>query len=759
MKRAYGIAALVVVLVVPVAVAIAPVGAPAALAANAAQFDPGNLISDATMYNGAAMSAADVQSFLVQRESACSSTCMANYQQDTPSMPATTRCSAYTGVVGERASDIIAKVGAACNISQKSLIVLIEKESSLISASNPALSRFRYATGFSCPDTAACDPAFGTFFYQVYYAARQFQTYAQTPTQWNYQAGRVNQVLYSPNASCGSGPVFIQNKATAGLYIYTPYQPNAAALNNLYGIGDACSSYGNRNFWRIFTDWFGSPTDASSLLRTADNATVYLVSDTMKYPVPSLPILAALAPLGQVTFVSQTYIDSYTTGHAVGRSLRGPDGSIYFYDSGIKLPFTTCAQAVDYGASCDATGYVQLTAAQVGTFVTGPVLSSVMGTVEGGRYYIKNGQKAEILDDQSQALAGIPAGMNVLTENALAGLSLAAPVVRDGAFALTRGTSTYSLLTAHSRYPVESGAQSSLGVVARTTGSLLPASIALIPGLPTVFTGLAAVTGTSTMTDLSSIGRYDFTGGGLASSGAVPVPQALADSYPLKGAIAPGSFIKSPSNGTVFVVMPTDIRPVSGWDALLALTPSGSPTITTLDQSLIDLTAKGPVALTSGSLVRSPQNATVYLVNGVTNRVPFSSFDFPLAAGFTSFTYTTEERLQAYPPASQLLGYGLTCGTTSYIAGGGAVHVVSADLAPLYPFTYVALDGFTCAKLTVGAPATSFIRVDSGTIYKLSGGQKLPVLSMSRFAEISSGATWTNVPNNFAGLYPLGPSA
>ncbi|MFZ1523014.1 MAG: hypothetical protein WAS94_03260, partial [Candidatus Saccharimonadales bacterium] len=38
----------------------------------------------------------------------------------------------------------------------------------------------------------------------------------------------------------------------------TPYRPNQAALNNLYGTGDGCSAYGNRNFWRFYTDWFGS---------------------------------------------------------------------------------------------------------------------------------------------------------------------------------------------------------------------------------------------------------------------------------------------------------------------------------------------------------------------------------------------------------------------------------------------------------------------------------------------------------------------
>jgi hypothetical protein len=52
--------------------------------------------------------------------------------------------------------------------------------------------------------------------------------------------------------------LFIENSATAALYNYTPYQPNQAALNNLYGTGDGCSAYGNRNFWRIFNDWFGS---------------------------------------------------------------------------------------------------------------------------------------------------------------------------------------------------------------------------------------------------------------------------------------------------------------------------------------------------------------------------------------------------------------------------------------------------------------------------------------------------------------------
>lgn len=49
----------------------------------------------------------------------------------------------------------------------------------------------------------------------------------------------------------------METAATAALYNYTPYTPNGAALSNMYGTGDRCSEYGNRNFWRIFNDWFG----------------------------------------------------------------------------------------------------------------------------------------------------------------------------------------------------------------------------------------------------------------------------------------------------------------------------------------------------------------------------------------------------------------------------------------------------------------------------------------------------------------------
>lgn len=204
----------------------------------------------------------DVAYFLAGKVNTCRAgyTCLKDYLQYTPNMPAESGlCNGYTGGY-HSAAEIIAKVGQSCGVSPKALIVLLEKEQSMITDTWPTARQYAAATGFGCPDTAPCDPNYAGFFYQVYDAARQLRNYGLNPARWNYRAGTTTNILYNPDSNCGASPVYIQNRATAALYNYTPYQPNAAALNNLYGVGDYCSAYGNRNFWRIWSDWFGSPT-------------------------------------------------------------------------------------------------------------------------------------------------------------------------------------------------------------------------------------------------------------------------------------------------------------------------------------------------------------------------------------------------------------------------------------------------------------------------------------------------------------------
>jgi hypothetical protein len=242
-------------------------------AANARNFNPGYIISDAIFFNGNSIGATEIQSFLKSKGGTCASgsTCLSNYKQGTNSIAATANCKRYTGSKSESAANIIAKVAVACGINPKVLLVMLQKEQGLVTATSPSDLKYKIAMGYACPDTAACDQRYYGFHNQVYSAASQFKQYTRLPDR-QYKIGNVA-IQYNPNADCGSSVVNIQNQATANLYNYTPYQPNAAALANINGSGDGCSAYGNRNFWRYFSDWFGSPTGNVDPISNLDSIT------------------------------------------------------------------------------------------------------------------------------------------------------------------------------------------------------------------------------------------------------------------------------------------------------------------------------------------------------------------------------------------------------------------------------------------------------------------------------------------------------
>lgn len=235
-----------------------------AVAADASNFNAGNIISD-TMFYDARMNVADIQWLLADRGS-----WLVNYRQTTSTKPSGSYsdggnetgwgvCSTYFGASDELAAEILYKVQIACGVSAQALLATLQKESSLVTSGTS--SNLRSAMGYACPDSNDCDAEYYGFFNQVFGAARSFQWYGNpAPGQYSskkFAVGNWN-ILFNPNSACGRKSVYVENRATAALYYYTPYTPNGASLGNLYGLGDGCSSYGNRNFWRIFSDWFGS---------------------------------------------------------------------------------------------------------------------------------------------------------------------------------------------------------------------------------------------------------------------------------------------------------------------------------------------------------------------------------------------------------------------------------------------------------------------------------------------------------------------
>ena len=244
-------------------------------AASLANFDPGYIISDYQMSNYNSMSEAEIQKFLTSKNP-CSNTNYSYYQQ-------LSRNSNYkwhwanghfvclseerfgdgeTIGSGDTAAHIIRQAAQDYKINPQVLIVLLQKETGLITDPIPNNGDYRKATGYGCPDTAACSSKYYGFKNQVRNAAALFRTVLDGG--WtNYPLGN-NYIQYNPNAACGGSVVNIRSLATSALYRYTPYQPNAGALAAGYGTA-SCGAYGNRNFYSYFEDWFGGVTATGSI--------------------------------------------------------------------------------------------------------------------------------------------------------------------------------------------------------------------------------------------------------------------------------------------------------------------------------------------------------------------------------------------------------------------------------------------------------------------------------------------------------------
>lgn len=263
-----GIVVAIVAAVNPVAIQSPPL-AEAAVASN---FAPSYIISDLNFYDPNAMSEAEIAGFLQARIGQCQNeNCLNVVRTSSTSRASDQMCNGYQGADGETTAAVIYKVQQSCGISAKVLLVTLQKEQSLVTHRSPTTAMLDRAMGYGCPDNPAnpgwCDPAYGGLYNQIFLAAWQFKRYSNPPGTSNYftwfPVGGNSNVKFHPNDACGSSSLTIKNSATAALYYYTPYQPNTAALGNLYGTGDSCSSYGNRNFWRMYSDWFGDPTGSS----------------------------------------------------------------------------------------------------------------------------------------------------------------------------------------------------------------------------------------------------------------------------------------------------------------------------------------------------------------------------------------------------------------------------------------------------------------------------------------------------------------
>jgi hypothetical protein len=364
-------------------------------ALDGSSFKPGRIIDDSLFFDKNQMSVHDIQAFLNWQVPSCDTwgtkltsggqtraqygrsqgvpppyICLRDYHENPVTHETNFNPSATIPSGAKSAAQIIYDSAQQYNINPKVLLVTLKKEAAenLIGDDWPWPTQYRSAMGYGCPDTAPCDAEYYGFYNQMYNAARQFRSYANYPSEYRYKAQNTNYVLYNPNSSCGGTNVYIESQATAGLYNYTPYQPNAAALNNLYGTGDSCSAYGNRNFWRMYNDWFGSTS--APLVRTLDSPTLYYSDGSSRYRAGSMSMVAEYGlGLGDVRIIPQSEMNSLPLASTPNtpdlrlmiKSNSDGDqdaGTLYLISQGKRHPVVSMEQFADFGYTVSDIGYM-----------------------------------------------------------------------------------------------------------------------------------------------------------------------------------------------------------------------------------------------------------------------------------------------------------------------------------------------------------------------------------------------------------------
>lgn len=261
----------------------------------AAIFDNGYILSDANEANSGAMTLSEIQAFLDTKAGT-----LKNYV----TLDKNGKMSSAAQIIWQAAQEY--------KINPQFLLILMQREQSLVEASNPTQKQYDWAMGYGICDS--CDPddselllfkGFGT---QVDKAAWRFRWYYDNADNgWLKKAGSTYLI--------DGHNIYMANQATANLYSYTPHIK------------------GNYNFWKIWNSWFVQKYPDGSLLQQENEPGVWLIENGMRRPFLSKSALLSRYNTGQIIIVSKNELNKYEVGQSIKfpnySLLKTPMGNVY----------------------------------------------------------------------------------------------------------------------------------------------------------------------------------------------------------------------------------------------------------------------------------------------------------------------------------------------------------------------------------------------------------------------------------------------
>ena len=727
---------------------------PAQAALTGKMFDPGLIISDSVFYDFGTMTVDEIQRFLESKVPICNAndggpTCLRYYKMDTMAKAASIgRCSALPAATNQTAAQIIFSVSHACGINPRVLLVLLQKEQGLVQATNPTAYMYRAATGYACPDSNPSICGKGSqvtgLFNQLYKAAGQLQWYGDPNSSFTYlKVGTDITMHYHPNKClasdangnctsskdiCGTKSFPLKSQATANLYYYTPYVPNASALANLYGSGDSCSAYGNRNFWRFYSDWFGSTIGGGFLLKSATSGT-YLIVDNKKYLIDIPDLVTSLSPLGPLGTISEDYLNSFTDAGILTRLVKSPTGALFMLDSGQRFSVASCAIATTL--SLDCTQAVTLTANQLAALPVGGVATSLVVDTDGNRYLVQNGTKREILDDASVTAEGLhlPA-RSALGLSAFSDLPWGQPIAKPATLFTNSTTGNLGVYIGGQFFEIspELAAEVDFSVwFTKSSGTMTSPGLSLVYNNQTIQPIVHNDLGTFLLTPS---GRRTLSNPEEFVADSPEVSAEFTASISNAGDAISAPLLAENTEGAVFLVAAQQKRPMASRVDLDSLKLTlGQPSTAFGDAALAQL-ASGPAVFAPGSVLKARTSKKYYYVDAYNRLVAFTSPDAFSVLNLPPARGALDSAISAIKTANYSGGL-VECAGTVYLTSAGSLYAVDPEAIPSWPGKPFHLSEVTCAMFSQDPQRVGkFVRnVITGAGYYISGGQKHSVPS------------------------------
>jgi len=285
----------------------------------------------------------------------------------------------------KKSSEIIYNAAQEYRINPKVILVMLQKEQSVIENSSPSSKQIDWSMGYGvCDDCSMNDPAlllFKGFGNQVDKATARLRWYLENPDAYK-QAG-VEYVIDGRKVT----PV---NQATAALYTYTPH------------------IHGNYLFWKIWNRWFIQYYPNGSLLKSLETQKVYLIKFGEKRPFQNMSSLISRYDPSRILSVAESELDKYEQGASIEYAnyslLREPSGTIYLlvddvlrhidsYETFRTIGFNPeeIVQVMDG----DLTGYMHGEAISITSAY--PMGGLLQNNITGGVYFVQDGVKHALI--------------------------------------------------------------------------------------------------------------------------------------------------------------------------------------------------------------------------------------------------------------------------------------------------------------------------------------------------------------------------